>query len=71
MELDIVSKSVKESRQNNGANTSCFHNSDQHTLHSIPYKMNTRIFFKKNRQENYQEEKVLAKARALQFYRDT
>jgi len=69
MELDIVSKSVKESRQNNGANTSCLHNSN-HTLHSIPYKMNTRIF-KKNRQENYQEEKVLAKARALQFYWDT
>ena len=70
MELDIASKSVKESRQNNGANTSCFHNSNRHTLHSIPYKMNTRIF-KKNRQKNYQEEKVLAKARALQFYWDT
>jgi len=70
MELDIASKSVKESRQNNGANTSCFHNTNQHTLHSIPYKMNTRIL-KKNRQENYQKEKVLAKSRALQFYRDT
>jgi hypothetical protein len=43
MELNIVSKSVEESRENNESDASCFHNSDQHTLHSIPYKMITRI----------------------------
>jgi hypothetical protein len=43
MELNIVYKSVDESGENNESDASCFHNSDQHILHSINYKMNTRI----------------------------